>query len=76
MYSQRLDGNGFTASAVAAGDLLYFTSEDGKVQVVKAGPEFQLVGTNDMGEQCLATPAVSNGVIYLRTRGHLVAIGL
>lgn len=75
MYSQRLDGNGFTASGVAAGEQLYFTSEDGKVHVVKAGPEFLLLGTNDMGEQCLATPAVSNGVIYIRTRGHLVAVG-
>jgi outer membrane protein assembly factor BamB len=74
-YRTRLDGNGFTASGVAAGDRLYFTSEDGRVHVVKAGPAFESLAINDLGEQCLATPAVSNGTIFFRTKGHLIAIG-
>ncbi len=77
LYRVRLGGgmSGCTASPVAVGDMLYFTSESGEVQVVKAGSEFQLVATNDMGEVCMATPAVSDGVLYFRTRRHLVAVG-
>ena len=72
---QRLDGDGFTASGVAAGDHLYFTSEDGRVIVAKAGRTFGIMSENDLGEQCLATPALSDGVIYFRTRGHLITVG-
>jgi hypothetical protein len=42
--------------------------------VVEAGPEFEVVVVNDLAEQCLSTPAISEGVIYWRTRGHLVAV--
>jgi outer membrane protein assembly factor BamB len=77
LYQQRLgDGRtGFTASPVAADGKVYFTSEEGDVFVVKAGPTFELLAENSMGEVCMATPAVSEGVLYFRTRGHLVAIG-
>lgn len=75
IYRQRLDGIGFTASMVAAGDQLYVTSEDGHVHVVKAGRTFGVMSENELGEPCLATPALSNGTIYFRTRGNLLAIG-
>jgi outer membrane protein assembly factor BamB len=74
MYRERLDGNGFTASAVAAGDRLYFTSEDGRVHVIKAGPTFESLAVNELGEQSLATPAASSGTVYFRTKGHLIAV--
>lgn len=76
-YQQRLaEGKtGFTASPVASGGHVYFTSEDGDVYVVKAGPVFELVSKNAMGEVCMATPAISEGVLFFRTRGHLVAVG-
>jgi outer membrane protein assembly factor BamB len=76
-YQQRLaEGKtGFTASPVAAGGKVYFTSEDGDIYVVKAGPTFELLSKNTMGEVCMATPAISQGVLFFRTRGHLVAIG-
>lgn len=75
-YQSRLgDGKtGFSASPVAAGGRVYFTSEDGDVYVVKAGTTFALLGTNALGEVAMATPAISEGVIYFRTRNHLVAI--
>jgi outer membrane protein assembly factor BamB len=75
-YQSRLgDGKtGFTASAVASGGRVYFTSEDGDVYVVKAGPAFELVATNTLGEVAMATPAISEGTLIFRTRGHLVAI--
>src|SRR6185436_13853866 len=74
VYSQRLDGNGFTASPVAAGDRIYFTSEDGRVHIVKAGRMFGLFNSNELGEACLATPALSGSTIFFRTQKHLIAI--
>lgn len=77
VYEQRLgDGvSGFTSSPVAADGKLYFASEEGVVYVVKEGFEFELLGKSALGEECMATPAVSRGVLYYRTRGHLTAIG-
>ncbi len=76
MYQQRLASgpDGFSASAVAANGKLYFTSEQGDIYVVKAGPQFELLATNPMHEICMATPAISEGVLYIRTRSHLVAV--
>ena len=75
LYRTRLNGLAFTASAVSSGGRLYFTAEDGQVQVVQAGPEFKLLATNPLGEPSLATPAISDGVIYFRTERHLIAVG-
>jgi outer membrane protein assembly factor BamB len=76
-YQARLgDGKtGFSASAVAAGGRLYFTSEDGDVYVVKAGPAYELLATNSLGEVAMATPAISEGTLLFRTRNHLIAVG-
>ncbi len=76
LYQQRVGsgGSGFTASPVAADAKVYFTSEDGSVFVVKAGPEFDVLAENRMGETLMATPALSEGVMYIRTRRHLVAV--
>ncbi len=76
-YRKRLaDGRtGFTASPVAADGKVYFTSEEGEVHVIKAGPEFELLATNNMGEICMATPALSDGKIYFRTQHHVFCIG-
>ena len=79
VYKKRMSASGgglsFTASPLAADGHLYFTAEDGRVLVVKAGPEFELVATNTCGESVLATPAISNGVMYLRTQNSLIAVG-
>lgn len=76
-YLKRLEhgGSGFSASPVAADGRIYFPSEDGDVFVVKAGPSFELLATNPMGEVIMASPAVSGGMIFIRTLGHLVAAG-
>jgi hypothetical protein len=66
---------GFTASPVAGGDRIYFTSEEGVVHVLKAGPRFELLATNDLGETCMATPAISEGRLFFRMRHHLAAVG-
>ena len=75
-YQQRL-GTGttaFTASTIAADGKLYFTSEEGDVYVVKAGPVFELLATNPLGGISMATPAVSEGTLYFRTSNKIVAI--
>ena len=76
-YRERLgDGNsGYSASAVAADGKVYVTSEEGHIHVLRAGAEYDPIATNEMNEICMATPAISEGVLYFRTRGHLVAIG-
>ena len=77
MYRARLRhmGGGISSSPVAADGRLYFASEDGDVFVVKAGPEFELLVTNSMHEVILATPAISDGMIFIRTLHHLFGIG-
>lgn len=76
-YTQRLGAgtSGFSSSPVSAGGALFFASEEGEIYAVKPGPEFELLATSQMGEIVMATPAVSNNVLYYRTRGHLVAVG-
>jgi outer membrane protein assembly factor BamB len=76
VYRQRVgSGGAFSASPVAADGRLYITSEDGDIYVVRAGPEYELVATNPMGEVCMATPAVSKGRMFIRTQHHLYAVG-
>ncbi|MDP7249404.1 MAG: PQQ-binding-like beta-propeller repeat protein [Planctomycetota bacterium] len=76
VYQNRLPGRrtGFTPSPVAADGKLYFTSELGEVFVLQTGKEFKLLAKNSMGEICMATPAISEGKLYFRTRGHLVCV--
>jgi outer membrane protein assembly factor BamB len=76
-FTQRLgDGTtAFTASPVAGDGKVYFPSEDGRVFVLKAAPAYELLATNDMAESTLATPALSEGVMFWRTQGHVLAVG-
>jgi len=76
-YQERLraGGDGFSASPVSDGRHVYFPSEQGDVYVVPASEQFSVVSTNRMGETVMASPALSAARLYLRTRGHLVAIG-
>jgi outer membrane protein assembly factor BamB len=75
-YQQRIGGGttGFSASTVAAGSAIYQTSEEGEVYVFEAGAEYKPIGMNKLGEITMASPAISGGVLYFRTRRHLIAI--
>ena len=77
LYRERLPeiGSGFSASPVAADDKIYLTSEDGEIIVVAAGPVYRHVATNSMGELLMATPALSERVLYVRSSASLFAIG-
>ena len=77
VYRQRLPivGSGYSASPVAADGKLYLSGEDGDVLVIAAGAEFKHLATNPIGEPLMATPALSNGVMYVRSPGTLFAVG-
>jgi outer membrane protein assembly factor BamB len=77
IYRQRLPliGSGYSASPVAADGRLYLSNEDGEMLVVAAGRTFRHVATNPMGELLMATPALSEGVMYVRSSASLFAIG-
>lgn len=76
-YRVRMGGgkSGFTASPVAADGKLYFASEDGEVYVIKAGPSYEIIAVNSMGEYCMATPAITGDDLFIRTQQHLFCIG-
>lgn len=77
VYQERLGGKGgaFTASPVASDGKIYLASEDGDVFVVKAGPKYELLATNTVGEVMMATPAISDGMVIVRGIKHLFAFG-
>ena len=75
VYKERLGGVSYTASPIAADGRLYFTSEQGGVRVVKAGPEFELLAVNELGDVCMATPAISGGTLFVRSQHFLYALG-
>ena len=68
-------GQGFTASPVSDGRNVYFTSEQGVVFVVAAASQYSLAGSNELHENCLATPAIADGALFFRTRANLIAVG-
>jgi outer membrane protein assembly factor BamB len=76
-YNERIgDGaEGFTASPVSDGQRLYFASEVGSVYVVPATDKFSVTATNRLGETCMASPAVSDGALFFRTRNKLIRVG-
>jgi outer membrane protein assembly factor BamB len=77
VYQQRLSpnqGTSLSASPVYADGKLYFPIEDGDIFVVKAGDKYELLSTNPMGEVLMATPAISDGTIFIRGEHTVFAI--
>ena len=76
VYQERVAGKGgaFSASPVAADGKLYLSGEDGEVFVVRAGRKPEWLATNPMGEVLMATPAISDGIVFVRGIKHLFAI--
>jgi outer membrane protein assembly factor BamB len=67
-------GTHFSASAVVAGGLVYFLSDAGVTTVVRPGPKFEVVAQNRLGEECRASPAVSQGCLFFRGQTNLYCI--
>jgi outer membrane protein assembly factor BamB len=78
MWQNRLGAarrEGFSASPVAFDGKVFFTNDEGETFVLKAGATFQLLHVNNIGEETLATPALVDGLWYIRTAQHLFAVG-
>ena len=75
-WQLRVNGKGgFCATPVVAGGNIYLFNEEGGSTVVKLGGEKgEIVGSGELGEQILCTPAISNGALYVRSHGHLIKI--
>jgi outer membrane protein assembly factor BamB len=74
MWRQQL-GRHHSASAVSAnGNLIYFTSDAGETFVLKAGPTYELVAKNELGEEVRASPGISRGEIFIRGVENLYCI--
>jgi outer membrane protein assembly factor BamB len=76
LYRQRLPliGSGYSASPIAADDKIYLSNEDGDMLVLSAGPKYAHIATNSIGELLMATPALSEGVMYVRSSASVFAI--
>jgi outer membrane protein assembly factor BamB len=73
-YRERLKGT-FNSSPVAGNGHVYVSNNAGTTFVLKAGPEFEVVATNDLGERITASPAITGGAMIYRTDSRLYCIG-
>lgn len=74
VWQERVGGN-FSASPVAANGRLYFVGDEGQTTVLEAGPKFNVLARNPLGERVQASPAIADGRFYIRTAGSLFCIG-
>jgi len=65
----------YYASPVAADSMLFLASAEGKMTVLKAGAQWEILAVNDLGDEIHATPALSGGRIYVRTHGSMYCFG-
>ena len=72
-YRERLAGS-FSSSPVAGGGHVYLSNTDGITFVVKAGPAFEVVARNDLGERIMASPAITGDALIYRTDSHLYCV--
>ena len=65
----------YSASLVTAAGLVYFLDDDGITKVVRPGPRLEVIAENELGEPTYASPAISQGQIFIRGENHLYSIG-
>lgn len=77
LFQERVGAPGsYCASPVAAGGQIYVASHNGIVTALAAGDELKVLARNELGENIWATPALGEGIIYVRTAKHLHAFGM
>ena len=74
VWQQRVGGNYF-GSPICIDGRLYCIDKKGTVVVIAASEQFEMLGRTSLGEPSFATPAVANGVMYLRTERQLFSLG-
>jgi outer membrane protein assembly factor BamB len=75
VYAERLEGVSTSASPIATADGRLYLASAGRSYVVKAGPKFEVLATNDLGDPSPASPAVAGGRLFLKGARSLYAIG-
>ena len=76
IYKTRIKGTGpYFASPVAANDQIYISAHNGKVVVLASGDELKIISTRNFGEKILASPAIVDNKLYIRTDSYLYAFG-
>ncbi len=74
-YKTRIGAGGdYTASPWGYGGKIFCLDEEGRTYVIRAGEKYELIGSNDLGEMALATPALVGDRLILRTQNHLYSI--
>ena len=73
-WQERLEGN-YSASPIVADGKIYFLSEEGVGTVLKASRTFEKIAVNKLGERTLASYAVADGALFIRSAAHLYRIG-
>ena len=73
IWKERLGGI-FFASPVAVDGKIYLLSETGEMYVLRAGRKAEVLAKNELSERFLASPAISDGMIFLRSDGTLFAM--
>ena len=75
LFQKRLMRDRHRSTPVVAGGAVYLIGRDGKAVVFQDGPEFELLAETELGEDTTASPAISNGKIFVRTNKSLMAFG-
>ncbi len=73
LWQERL-GGAFSASPIYAGGHIYFCSEEGKTHVMAPGLAAKIAAVNTFDDGCMASPAVADHALFLRTKTHLYRI--
>ena len=74
LWQERL-GKHYSSSLLTARGLVYFLADDGITKIVRPGPKLDVVSQNPLGEYCFASPALSDGQLFIRTETTLFCIG-
>jgi outer membrane protein assembly factor BamB len=72
-WQERIGGN-YSASPIHAAGRIYFQNEEGTGVVLKAGTKFEKLASNELGERSLASYAVSDNALFIRTDKHLFKV--
>jgi hypothetical protein len=75
LWTGRVGSKHYSASLVTAGGLVYFLADDGITKVIRPGEKLEIVADNELGESCYASPAISQGQIFIRGEKHLFCVG-
>jgi outer membrane protein assembly factor BamB len=76
IYEEKLsDAKAITASGIASNGKIYYSNEEGTVFVLKTCNKFELISKNSLNDFVMATPAISENMLFFRTQRYIIAIG-